>query len=108
MSDSRAERTVPVTHAIAAALSLLIAFVGVVHEVVDAQLYPNGPAPFGGPVPGRVVGVAGAAGLALFASTLGLMRFPVRGPAAGVAAGRLFITAHDLTTGRGFHSSRRR
>lgn len=104
MSDSHPERTIPIAHAIAAALSLVIAFVGVVHEVVGARLYPDGPAQFGGPVPWHMAGISGTAvGLALFASALGLIRFPVRIAASLVGGLGLLIAAHDLMTGRGFH-----
>lgn len=104
MKAPLSEREIPLRHAIAAALSLLIAFQGLVHEVVGTRLYPEGPAAFGGLVPWHLVGLAGiVVGVAMFASTLGLIRFPVRASAAIVAALGLFITVADLVTGEGFH-----
>jgi hypothetical protein len=51
-------REVPLQNALAAALSLLTLFVGVVHEVVGATLYPDGPAQFGGAFFWHLAGLA--------------------------------------------------
>ena len=100
----RSPRDVSIRNALAAALSLVMAFVGVVHEVVGSTLYPNGPASFGGPVPWHAAGLAlVVAGAVLVASTLGLMRAPVRIVAAIVSSVGLGIAIHDLLRLQHFH-----
>ncbi len=95
---------IPMRNAVAAALSLLIAFVGVVHEVVGSTLYPEGPASFGGAVPWHVAGLALViAGAVLVASTLGLMHSPVRIVASVVSLVGFAISVHDLIQIQHFH-----
>ena len=91
-------------NALAAALSLVMAFVGVVHEVVGSTLYPEGPAWFGGAVPWHIAGLALViAGAVLVASTLGLLRAPVRIVASVVSLVGLAIAVHDLIQLQHFH-----
>jgi hypothetical protein len=98
------DRHVPLRHAIAAALSALILFVGVVHEVVGSTLYPAGPAYFGGSLYWHLAGVAlTVAGALLVGSTLGLFPFPVRVAAAVICVAGAFIAADDFVTKRQFH-----
>lgn len=64
--------------ALAASGAVLIAFVGVCHEVVGETLFPWGPAFVGGALPWHGLGFfAIAIGLNLLMATLGLTRFPV-------------------------------
>lgn len=102
MQSSR--RDVPLQNALASGLSLLILFVGVVHEVVGATLYPEGPAQFGGAFFWYLAGltlVIGGAWLVL--GSLGLLRAPVRLIAAVVALAGVVISAHDLIQLQRFH-----
>ncbi len=50
-------RRIPLRDAGAAAFSLLVLFVGVVHEVVGSTLYPEGPDEFGGPMGWHAAGI---------------------------------------------------
>lgn len=84
--------------------AVLIAYVGLVHEVVGARLYPDGPALSGGPVPWHALGLAGiATGLALVADLLGALRVPRRvlAAAAGVAGAGAAVV--DALVHGGFH-----
>lgn len=64
--------------ALAASGAAIVAFVGVCHEVVGPQLFPWGPAFFGGVVPWHAVGVLCiATGSALLCGVLRLFWFPV-------------------------------
>lgn len=86
------------------AAATLVAYVGVVHEVVGATLYPEGPLAFGGPIVWYAAGVAGiAAGLLLAAGAVRLLAVPVRPLAAavGIIGGAVFV-AEALRNG-GFH-----
>ncbi len=95
---------VPLPNALAAAFSLLILFVGVVHEVVGATLYPDGPAQFGGALFWHLAGIALALiGAWLVLCSLGLRRGPVRPIAAVVAVAGLGVAAHDLILLHDFH-----
>ncbi len=97
-------REIPIRNALAAALSLVMAFVGVVHEVVGSTLYPEGPASFGGAVPWHIAGLSlVVAGAVLVASTLGLMRAPIRILASVVALVGLAIAIGDLIQLQHFH-----
>lgn len=97
-------RVIPLHNALASALSLLIFFVGVVHEVVGATLYPDGPAQFGGAAYWHVAGLALAlAGGVLTLGTIGVVRVPVRIIAAVVAIAGLVIAARDLIVLEEFH-----
>jgi hypothetical protein len=85
-------------------LSLLILFVGVVHEVVGATLYPDGPAQFGGAFFWHVAGVALIiAGAWLLLGSLRMLRAPVRVVGAVVAITGIVISAHDFVQLRQFH-----
>ena len=75
---SRLETRVSRRRALASAGATLLAYVGVVHEVVGQRLYADGPAYFGGPLGWHAGGMAlTAIGLLTVAGTLGLMRVPV-------------------------------
>lgn len=90
--------------AAACAAATLVAYVGVVHEVVGASLYPEGPAQFGGPLVWHAVGLAGiAAGLLLMAGVLRVLPVPIRPLAAAVGGiGAVVFAAEALTDGA-FH-----
>jgi len=93
----RSPQNVSMRNAVAAACSLLIAFVGVVHEVVGSRLYPEGPAEFGGPAGWHLAGLGVViAGAVLVASTLGLLRAPVRIIAAIISIAGFAIALPDL------------
>jgi len=90
--------------AAACAAATLVAYVGVVHEVVGATLYPQGPGEFGGPVLWHATGLAGiAAGLSLVLGAMRLLRVPVRALAAavGIVGGAIF--AAEAIRNGGFH-----
>ena len=94
---ARWAHSVSLRNAVAAACSLLIAFVGVVHEVVGSQLYPEGPAEFGGPGGWHAAGLGvAAAGALLVAATLGLLRAPVRSLAAVISVAGFATAIPDL------------
>ena len=86
------------------AAATLVAYVGVVHEVVGAQLYPDGPAQFGGPLGWHAVGVMGiAAGLLLVAGVLHVLPIPIAALAALIGAmGGIVFVGEALLHG-GFH-----
>jgi hypothetical protein len=90
--------------AVATAGAVLIAFIGVVHEVVGAQLFPWGPALFGGPIGWHGVGIACIAiGLLLAAGTLKLIAFPVLLGAGVTAAAGLGVGLFTAIVHREFH-----
>ncbi len=90
-------QNVSMRNAVAAACSLLIAFIGVVHEVVGSRLYPEGPAEFGGPAGWHLAGLGVViAGAVLVASTLGLLHAPVRIIAAIISVAGFAIAVPDL------------
>jgi hypothetical protein len=94
----------PVRTALAWTGAVLIAYVGLVHEVVGVRLYPDGPMLFGGPVAWHALGLAGiVAGLALVADHVGVMRVPRRTLAglAGVAGVGAMVA--DAVLHGGFH-----
>jgi hypothetical protein len=97
-------REVPLQNALAAALSLLTLFVGVVHEVVGATLYPDGPAQFGGAFFWHLAGLALViAGAWLVLGSLGMLRAPVRLIAGLVAIVGVVVSAHDAIQLQQFH-----
>jgi hypothetical protein len=64
--------------AIACCAAALLAYVGLVHEVVGATLYPDGPGSFGGAAGWHAAGIALVTlGVLAGAGTLGLVRVPV-------------------------------
>jgi hypothetical protein len=97
-------RRIPLRDAVVAAFSLLVLFVGVVHEVVGSTLYPEGPDKFGGPIGWHAAGIGLVfLGSALLSSTLGFTRFPIRIPAAAVSLAGLFITVQEFIQNGRFH-----
>ena len=86
------------------AAAALVAYVGVVHEVVGARLYPDGPALFGGALGWHAVGLTGiAAGLVMAAGVLRLLPIPIVPLAVVVAAvGGVAFIGEVLLHG-GFH-----
>jgi len=87
--------------ALACAAATLVAYVGVVHEVVGAALYPDGPAKFGGPIAWYGVGLAGiAAGMLLAAGVLRLLPVPVEPLAVvvGIMGGAVFVAEAAVRT----------
>jgi len=97
-------REVPLQNALASAFSLLILFVGVVHEVVGATLYPEGPAQFGGAFFWHLAGLALViAGAWLVLGSLGMLRAPVRLIAGVVAFAGVVISAHHVMELQQFH-----
>lgn len=79
--------------ALAASGAVLVAFVGVCHEVVGETLFPWGPAFVGGALPWHALGFfAIAIGLNLLLATLGLGHFPVVPFALAMAVVGAFFT----------------
>lgn len=96
--------TLPARAALAWIGAAFIAYVGLVHEVVGARLYPDGPALLGGPVPWHALGLAGiAAGVALLADLLGVVHVPRRALAAAVGAAGAGAVVMDVFVHGGFH-----
>jgi hypothetical protein len=90
--------------AVSCAAATLVAYVGLVHEVVGATLYPEGPLELGGPLVWHGLGLAGiAAGSLMAAGTLRVLRVPVKLLAAvvGVIGGGVF--AAEVLEHGGFH-----
>ena len=90
--------------ALACSAATLVAYVGVVHEVVGSTLYPQGPAALGGSLGWHALGISGiAAGVVLAAGVLGLARVPMLPIAVVVAlCGAVIFVAEALIPG-GFH-----
>jgi hypothetical protein len=83
---------------------LLVAYVGLCHEMVGLPLFPHALAWFGGPVPFHLAGVAGIAlGLLITAAALG--RAPVPVAPLGVVAMAIgaLVVAIEAVWNRGFH-----
>jgi uncharacterized membrane protein len=90
--------------ALAAAGATLLAYVGMVHEVVGDRLYPDGPALFGGILCWHAAGLSlTAIGIVTLAGTLGLARVPVVLLAiVAIVVGALAVAGDALLHG-GFH-----
>lgn len=84
--------------------AVLIAFIGVAHEVVGHILFPWGPAFLGGPLGWHGTGLlAIASGLLLLGGTLRLFRFPVVPFALSVAAAGAFFVIVTAVLHHQFH-----
>jgi hypothetical protein len=93
-----------VARALASAGAVLVAYVGVVHEVIGTTLYPDGPAFFGGSVGWHAAGLgAVAAGGLLLLAALGRVRVPWRAIAAAVGGAGAFVALEDALLERSFH-----
>ena len=93
-----------VARALASAGAVLVAYVGVVHEVIGRTLYPDGPASFGGSVGWHAAGLgAVAAGGLLLLAALGQARVPWRSIAAAVGGAGAFVALEDALLERSFH-----
>jgi hypothetical protein len=93
-----------VARALASAGAVLVAYVGVVHEVIGTTLYPDGPAFFGGSVGWHAAGLGAiAAGGLLLLASLGVARVPWRVLAAVVGASGALVALADALTERSFH-----
>ncbi|MBI3767160.1 MAG: hypothetical protein HY271_01565 [Deltaproteobacteria bacterium] len=90
--------------ALACAGAMLLGYVGLVHEVVGATLYPDGPASFGGPLGWHVAGLSLVAlGMLLIAGTLGVARVPVVPLAAIAGVGGALVVLGEAVAHHGFH-----
>jgi uncharacterized membrane protein len=88
---------------LAFAAATMIAYVGVVHEVVGTRLYPDGPALLGGPLGWHAVGIAGiAVGVVLALGIVGLVAIPLTPIALAIAGIGAGFVAWDAANG-GFH-----
>ena len=84
--------------------AVLLAYVGVVHDVVGSTLYPDGPEMFGGRAPWYAAGLALTVfGLLMSAATLGWLRLPLVPLAACAALGGGFFVAVDAILNEHFH-----
>jgi hypothetical protein len=93
-----------VARTLASAGAILIAYVGVVHEVVGSTFYPDGPAHFGGPLGWHAAGLAAivAGGLLLLAA-LGRARVPWRALTLAVGGSGAFVALLDALREHSFH-----
>ena len=92
------------SQALAVSGAAIVAFIGVVHEVVGETIFPWAPAFVGGYVSWYAMGAACLAfGLALLAATLGFIRMPVVIPCLVLAAGSLALTVVVALTHGEFH-----
>lgn len=90
--------------ALAVSGAVIIAFIGVVHEVVGETIFPWAPAFVGGYFNWYAMGAACLAfGLALLAATLGFIRMPVVAPCIVLAVGALALTAFVAVVQGEFH-----
>jgi hypothetical protein len=93
-----------VARALASAGAVLVAYVGVVHEVIGTTLYPEGPAFFGGSVGWHAAGLGAiAAGGLLLLAALGRARVPWRAIAATVGGAGAFVALQDAVLERSFY-----
>lgn len=89
--------------ALAACAATLLAYVGLVHEIVGSTLYPQGPAAFGGPVGWHLGGMLlFALGALTMVGTLGVVQVPTRALAGLAALLGLGVFVAEATKG-GFH-----
>ncbi len=105
-ASTRTVLTEPVSRrrALACAGAMLLGYVGLVHEVVGATLYPDGPASFGGPLGWHVAGLSLVAlGMLLVAGTLGVARVPVVPLAAIAGVAGALVTLGEAVVHHGFH-----
>jgi hypothetical protein len=103
-SIGRTAAALSIRDAVSCAAAVLIAYVGVVHEVVGATLYPEGPSEFGGPLVWHAAGLAGiAAGLLLAAGAVRVLAVPVRPLAAAVGVIGAAVFAAEALGNGGFH-----
>ena len=90
--------------AVACSGAVLVAHVGLAHEVVGTVLYPYGPAAFGGPLGWHAAGLSAvAAGLLMAAGILGLLRVPVVFLATIASAAGWIVFAGEALWHGGFH-----
>ncbi len=90
--------------ALACAGAMLLAYVGLVHEVVGATLYPDGPAAFGGPLGWHAAGLGLVAlGVLLIAGTLGIARVPVVSLAVIAGVAGALVVLGEAVVHHGFH-----
>ena len=84
--------------------SVLLAYVGVAHNVVGSTLYPDGPEMFGGSAGwyGAGLGLT-AIGLLMAAATLGILRAPVVPLAAAISLVGAVVFAGDAVQDEHFH-----
>src|SRR5215470_2624648 len=103
-SMREAPETFSLRRVAACCAATLVAYIGIVHEVVGTTLYPDGPDRLGGPLGWHAVGVSGiAVGVLLVAGVLRWSAVPVKalGVAVGVAGVGFVITTALMH--RGFH-----
>src|SRR5690349_16737294 len=90
--------------ALAVSGAMIVAFIGVVHEVVGETIFPWAPAFVGGYAIWYAMGAACLAfGLALLAATLRLTRMPVVVPCIVLAVGALGLTVFISVVKGEFH-----
>jgi len=102
--DNPRPATLSRARAFALAGAVLVAHVGLAHEVVGVRLYPDGPALVGGPIPWHALGLSGvAAGILMACGALGLVAVPLAPLGIGMSIiGALFVVM-DFVIHHGFH-----
>lgn len=82
----------------------ILAYVGLVHEVVGSTLYPDGPAVFGGLLGWHAAGISlTAIGLLMAAGTLGLIRLPTASLAVALSLVGFVVLVGEALQHRSFH-----
>ena len=90
--------------ALAFAGATLLAYVGVVHEVVGTRLYPDGPLFFGGTIGWHAAGIGLiAAGAALAVAALGVFRLPVVALSLTLGGAGAVVFVEEALVHGGFH-----
>lgn len=98
------EGRLSIRQAMACGAATLIAYVGLVHEIVGPTLYPEGPAAFGGAIGWHGAGLSAiAAGVLLGAGTLSRVQVPVVPLASAVGVVGAVVLVVDVLSQCGFH-----
>lgn len=98
------ERSISRRRALAFGGATLLAYVGLVHEVVGSTLYPHGPAAFGGLFGWHAAGLSVTAiGLLIAAGTLGLVQVPIGPLAVPLSVVGFIVLVGEALQHRSFH-----
>ncbi len=97
-------RSISRHRALACCGGTLLAYVGLVHEVVGSTLYPEGPAAFGGPLGWHAAGFSLIGlGVLIAAGAFGSVRVPIVPLAAFTSAVGFIVLVGEAVRHGGFH-----